>query len=169
MHGFTNEFIRNVLKGSSSAPDRRNTILSSFTLWCRESVWPLITVNYRESYDLFAVSGIYLITSPLKRPRICETRKIANGVARVKLGKQESIELGKCGVKTIGGYAKDYVRAMWLMLQQDKPQDYVISTGETHSVKRIFPTCLWSCGYFWLVKAFWSIIPSTIGRQKLIC
>lgn len=94
-----------------------------------------ITVNYRESYDLFAVSGILFNHESPRRGLEFVTRKIANGVARVKLGKQESIELGNVESKRDWGYAKDYVRAMWLMLQQDVPQDYVISTGETHSVK----------------------------------
>ncbi|MCA9372939.1 GDP-mannose 4,6-dehydratase [Candidatus Woesebacteria bacterium] len=97
-----------------------------------------ITVNYRESYDLFAVSGILFNHESPRRGLEFVTRKIANGVARVKLGKQESIELGNVESKRDWGYAKDYVRAMWLMLQQDKPQDYVISTGETHSVKEFF-------------------------------
>ncbi len=94
-----------------------------------------ITVNYRESYDLFAVSGILFNHESPRRGLEFVTRKIANGVARVKLGKQKFIELGNLDAKRDWGYAKDYVEAMWLMLQQDKPQDYVIATGETHSVK----------------------------------
>jgi GDPmannose 4,6-dehydratase len=94
-----------------------------------------ITVNYRESYDLFAVSGILFNHESPRRGLEFVTRKIANGVARVKLGKQKNVELGNLDAKRDWGYAKDYVEAMWLMLQQDKPQDYVIATGETHSVK----------------------------------
>jgi GDPmannose 4,6-dehydratase len=94
-----------------------------------------ITVNYRESYDMFAVSGILFNHESPRRGLEFVTRKIANGVARVKLGLQEHVELGTLDAKRDWGYAKDYVKAMWLMLQQDSPEDYVISTGETHSVK----------------------------------
>lgn len=94
-----------------------------------------ITVNYRESYNLFAVSGILFNHESPRRGLEFVTRKIANGVARVKLGKQKHVELGNLDAKRDWGYAKDYVLAMWLMLQQNTPQDYVIATGETHSVK----------------------------------
>ncbi len=94
-----------------------------------------ITVNYRESYDLFAVSGILFNHESPRRGLEFVTRKIANGVARIKLGKQKHIELGNLEAKRDWGYAKDYVEAMWLMLQQDKPEDYVVATGETHSVR----------------------------------
>jgi GDPmannose 4,6-dehydratase len=94
-----------------------------------------ITVNYRESYDMFAVSGILFNHESPRRGLEFVTRKIANGVARVKLGKQEHIELGNLDAERDWGFAKDYVEAMWLMLQQDKPEDFVIGTGETHSVK----------------------------------
>lgn len=94
-----------------------------------------ITVNYRESYNLFAVSGILFNHESPRRGLEFVTRKIANGVARVKLGKQPKVELGNLDSKRDWGYAKDYVEAMWLMLQQDTPEDYVIATGETHSVQ----------------------------------
>lgn len=94
-----------------------------------------ITVNYRESYDLFAVSGILFNHESPRRGLEFVTRKISNAVARIKLGKQESIELGNLDSKRDWGYAKDYVEAMWLMLQQDQADDYVIATGETHSVR----------------------------------
>ena len=94
-----------------------------------------ITVNYRESFNMFAVSGILFNHESPRRGLEFVTRKIANGVARVKLGKQPYIELGNLDAKRDWGYAKDYVEAMWLMLQQDEPNDYVIATGETHSVK----------------------------------
>ena len=94
-----------------------------------------ITVNYRESYDMFAVSGILFNHESPRRGLEFVTRKIANGVARVKLGKQKHVELGNLDAKRDWGYAKDYVEAMWLMLQQDEPEDFVISTGETHSVR----------------------------------
>ncbi|MDA1079288.1 MAG: GDP-mannose 4,6-dehydratase [bacterium] len=94
-----------------------------------------ITVNYRESYDLFACSGILFNHESPRRGLEFVTRKIANAVARVKLGKQTHVELGNLDSKRDWGYAKDYVEAMWLMLQQDRAEDYVIATGETHSVK----------------------------------
>lgn len=94
-----------------------------------------ITVNYRESYKMFAVSGILFNHESPRRGLEFVTRKIANGVARVKLGKQEQVELGNLDSKRDWGYAKDYVEAMWLMLQQPEPEDYVIATGETHSVQ----------------------------------
>lgn len=94
-----------------------------------------ITVNYRESYNLFAVSGILFNHESPRRGLEFVTRKISNAVARIKLGKQESIELGNLDSKRDWGYAKDYVQAMWLMLQQDEADDYVIATGETHSVR----------------------------------
>lgn len=94
-----------------------------------------ITVNYRESYDMFAVSGILFNHESPRRGLEFVTRKIANGVARVKLGKQPFVELGNLDAKRDWGYAKDYVEAMWLMLQQENPEDFVIATGETHSVQ----------------------------------
>ncbi len=94
-----------------------------------------ITVNYRESFDLYAVSGILFNHESPRRGLEFVTRKIANAIARVKLGKQEKIELGNLESKRDWGYAKDYVKAMWYMLQQEKPEDYVVATGETHSVR----------------------------------
>ncbi|MFA6814263.1 MAG: GDP-mannose 4,6-dehydratase [Candidatus Pacebacteria bacterium] len=94
-----------------------------------------ITVNYRESYDMFAVSGILFNHESPKRGLEFVTRKITNAVARIKLGKQEYIELGNLDAKRDWGYAKDYVKAMHLMLQQDSAEDFVIATGETHSVQ----------------------------------
>ncbi|NCN06465.1 MAG: GDP-mannose 4,6-dehydratase [Candidatus Pacebacteria bacterium] len=94
-----------------------------------------ITVNYRESYNLFACSGILFNHESPRRGLEFVTRKIANGVARVKLGKQSHVELGNLESKRDWGFAKDYVEAMWLMLQQESPDDYVIATGETHAVQ----------------------------------
>ena len=94
-----------------------------------------ITVNYRESYDMFAVSGILFNHESPRRGLEFVTRKITNAIARIKLGKQDHIELGNLDSKRDWGYAKDYVEAMWLMLQQEKADDYVIATGETHSVR----------------------------------
>jgi GDPmannose 4,6-dehydratase len=94
-----------------------------------------ITVNYRESYDMFAVSGLLFNHESPRRGLEFVTRKISNAVARIKLGKQKFIELGNLDAKRDWGYAKDYVEAMWLMLQQDEADDYVVATGETHSVR----------------------------------
>lgn len=94
-----------------------------------------ITKNYRESYNMFAVSGILFNHEGERRGVEFVTRKITNAVARIKLGKQTHIELGDLWPKRDWGYAGDYVEGMWLMLQQDKPQDYVLATGETHSIE----------------------------------
>ncbi len=94
-----------------------------------------ITVNYRESYDMFAVSGILFNHESPRRGLEFVTRKISNTVARISLGMTEKLTLGNLDSKRDWGFAGDYVEAMWLMLQQDKPDDYVISTGENHSVE----------------------------------
>ncbi len=94
-----------------------------------------ITVNYRESYDLFAVSGILFNHESPRRGLEFVTRKISYGVARIKMGLSKKLVLGNLEAKRDWGYAPDYVQAMWLMLQQNKPDDYVIATGETHSVR----------------------------------
>ena len=94
-----------------------------------------ITVNYRESYGIFACSGILFNHESPRRGIEFVTRKISNGVARIKLGKQKKLELGSLEPKRDWGFSGDYVEAMWLMLQQNKPDDYVIATGENHSVK----------------------------------
>lgn len=94
-----------------------------------------ITLNYRESYDMFACSGILFNHESPRRGIEFVTRKITNAVARISLGKQKTLELGNMDAKRDWGFSGDYVEAMWLMLQQDKPDDYVVATGETHSVE----------------------------------
>jgi GDPmannose 4,6-dehydratase len=94
-----------------------------------------ITVNYRESYDLFGCSGILFNHESPRRGLEFVTRKISNAVAKIKLGHADELRLGNLDAKRDWGFAGDYVRAMWLMLQQDSPDDYVVSTGETHSVR----------------------------------
>jgi GDPmannose 4,6-dehydratase len=94
-----------------------------------------ITVNYRESYGLYACSGILFNHEGPRRGLEFVTRKISNAVARIKLGVQEDISLGNLDAKRDWGYAGDYVKAMWLMLQQPEPDDYVVATGETHSIE----------------------------------
>tara|TARA_R110001606_G_C15402375_1_gene653288 strand:+ start:10228 stop:11190 length:963 start_codon:yes stop_codon:yes gene_type:complete len=94
-----------------------------------------ITKNYRESYDIFACSGILFNHESERRGVEFVTRKISDGVARIHLGLDDHISLGNLEAKRDWGYAPDYVEAMWLMLQQDSPNDYVIATGETHSIR----------------------------------
>lgn len=94
-----------------------------------------ITLNYRESYNLFAVSGILFNHESPRRGKEFVTRKITDGVARIKLGLAKELRMGNLDAKRDWGFAGDYVKAMWLMLQQEQPDDYVIATGETHSVK----------------------------------
>ncbi|MFA5014146.1 MAG: GDP-mannose 4,6-dehydratase [Actinomycetota bacterium] len=94
-----------------------------------------MTVNYRESYDMFACSGILFNHESPRRGLEFVTKKITYGAAKIKLGLVDSLCLGNLDAKRDWGYALDYIEAMWLMLQQDKPEDYVISTGEAHSVK----------------------------------
>ena len=95
-----------------------------------------ITVNYRESYDLFACSGILFNHESPRRGLEFVTRKVTDGVARIKLGLADTLSLGNLDAQRDWGFAGDYVRAMWLMLQQDEPDDYVIATGVSHSVQR---------------------------------
>jgi GDPmannose 4,6-dehydratase len=94
-----------------------------------------ITVNYRESYDMFAVSGILFNHESPRRGKEFVTRKITDGVARIKLGLQKQLLLGNLDAQRDWGFAGDYVRAMWMMLQQQHADDYVIATGRTHSVR----------------------------------
>jgi GDPmannose 4,6-dehydratase len=94
-----------------------------------------ITVNYRESYDLFACSGLLFNHESERRGLEFVTRKVTHGAAAIKLGLQQELALGNLDAERDWGYAKDYVEAMWLMLQQDEPDDYVIATGKAHSVR----------------------------------
>ena len=96
-----------------------------------------IAVNYRESFGLFAVSGILFNHESPRRGLEFVTRKVSNGVARVKLGMQEKLAMGNLEAKRDWGFAGDYVEAMWLMLQADTPEDYVIATHETHTVQEL--------------------------------
>ena len=103
-----------------------------------------ITVNYRESYNLFACSGILFNHESPRRGLEFVTRKISDGVARIKLGLAKELRLGNLEAKRDWGFAGDYVRAMWLMLQHEEPGDYVVGTGETHSVKE-FVAAAFAC------------------------
>jgi GDPmannose 4,6-dehydratase len=102
---------------------------------CAKAFGHDITVNYRESYGMFACSGILFNHESERRGLEFVTRKISNAVARIKLGLQDQLVLGDLEPRRDWGYAGDYVKAMWLMLQQDEPDDYVIATGETYQVR----------------------------------
>src|SRR3989338_8716123 len=93
-----------------------------------------ITINYRESYDMFCISGILFNHESPRRGLEFVTRKISHGVAKIHLGQSDHVVLGNLNAKRDWGFAGDYVRAMWLMLQQEKPQDFVVATGQNHSV-----------------------------------
>jgi GDPmannose 4,6-dehydratase len=108
-----------------------------------------ITLNYRESYDLFAVSGILFNHESPRRGLEFVTRKITDGVARIKLGLAEDLRLGTLDSERDWGFAGDYVEAMWLMLQQDEASDYVVATGETHSVREFVEAAFERAGLEW--------------------
>jgi GDPmannose 4,6-dehydratase len=107
------------------------------------------TVNYRESYNLFAVSGILFNHESPRRGLEFVTRKVTDAVARIKMGLANEVRLGNLDAKRDWGYAGDYVRAMWLMLQQEQPEDYVIATGETHSVEELVEVAFSHVGLDW--------------------
>jgi len=108
-----------------------------------------ITINYRESYNMYCCSGILFNHESERRGREFVTRKVTDGVARIKLGMATELRLGNLDSKRDWGFAGDYVRAMWLMLQQDTPDDYVIATGETHTVKRLVEVAFAAAGLNW--------------------
>ncbi len=108
-----------------------------------------ITVNYRESYNIFACSGILFNHESPRRGMEFVTRKITYGVARIKLGLAKELRLGNLKAKRDWGYAGDYVQAMWLMLQQDEPDDYVVATGETHAVEEAVEIAFSHVGLDW--------------------
>ncbi len=108
-----------------------------------------ITVNYRESYDLFACSGILFNHESPRRGLEFVTRKVSHGVALIKLGLARDLHLGNLEARRDWGFAGDYVKAMWLMLQQDNPEDYVVGTGETHSVRELCEVAFDHVGLDW--------------------
>ncbi|MGE0039749.1 MAG: GDP-mannose 4,6-dehydratase [Vicinamibacterales bacterium] len=108
-----------------------------------------ITVNYRESYDLFAVSGILFNHESPRRGIEFVTRKVSDGVARIALGLTDSLALGNLDACRDWGFAGDYVRAMWMMLQQDQPDDYVVATAEAHSVQELVEVAFECVGLDW--------------------
>jgi GDPmannose 4,6-dehydratase len=108
-----------------------------------------ITVNYRESYNLYAVSGILFNHESPRRGIEFVTRKVTDGVARIKLGLSTELRLGNLDARRDWGFAGDYVEAMWLMLQQPEPQDYVVGTGQTHSVRELVEAAFGHVGLDW--------------------
>ncbi len=108
-----------------------------------------ITVNYRESYNMFACSGILFNHESPRRGLEFVTHKVTHGAARIKLGLADELRLGNVDACRDWGYAGDYVQAMWLMLQQDEPDDYVIATGQTHSVQRLCEVAFGHLGLDW--------------------
>jgi GDPmannose 4,6-dehydratase len=108
-----------------------------------------ITKNYRESYGLFACSGILFNHESPRRGETFVTRKVTRAVAHIKAGLQDKLYLGNLDSKRDWGYAKEYVEAMWLMLQQDKPDDYVVATGETHTVREFVEEAFKHVGLDW--------------------
>jgi len=108
-----------------------------------------ITINYRESYDIYACSGILFNHESPRRGLEFVTRKVTNGVARIRAGLDSELRLGNLEAKRDWGFAGDYVRAMWLMLQQDTADDFVVSTGETHSVQELCEVAFARAGLDW--------------------
>lgn len=108
-----------------------------------------ITVNYRESYNIFAVSGILFNHESPRRGLEFVTRKVTDGVAQIKLGKKKELRMGNLDARRDWGFAGDYVKAMWLMLQQDKADDYVIATGKTWTVRELIETAFDRVGLNW--------------------
>ncbi len=108
-----------------------------------------ITVNYRESYNMYCCSGILFNHEGPRRGKEFVTRKVTDGAARIKLGLAKELRLGNLEAKRDWGFAGDYVRAMWMMLQQDRPDDYVIATGETHTVGELVRVAFEHVGLDW--------------------
>src|SRR5262249_30116282 len=108
-----------------------------------------ITVNYRESYNLFAVSGMLFNHESPRRGLEFVTRKVSDGVARIRLGLADTLSIGNLDAHRDWGFAGDYVRAMWLMLQQERAEDYVIATGESHSVRDLIQIAFNHAGLDW--------------------
>lgn len=122
--------------GSAPAPQNEETCFHPRSPYAVSKVFGhYITINYRESYNLFACSGILFNHESPRRGLEFVTRKITDGVAKIKLGLSDELRLGNLDAKRDWGFAGDYIKAMWLMLQQDKPDDFVIGTGENHTVR----------------------------------
>jgi GDPmannose 4,6-dehydratase len=136
--------------GSSPPPQDENTLFRPRSPYAAAKVYSYwMTVNYREAYNIFACNGILFNHESPRRGETFVTRKITMAIAKIKLGVQDKLYLGNLDAKRDWGYAKDFVEAMWLMLQQDEPDDYVIATGETHSVKEFLDEAFGYAGLDW--------------------
>jgi len=136
--------------GSTPAPQHENSLFHPRSPYAAAKVFAHhMCVNYRESYDMYAVSGILFNHESPRRGETFVTRKIARAAARIKSGMQEQLYLGNLDARRDWGFAGDYVEAMWLMLQQDRPEDYVIATGEDHSVREYCELAFARLGLNW--------------------
>ena len=136
--------------GAAKPPQGENTVFHPRSPYAAAKVYGhYITMNYRESYGLFAVSGILFNHESPRRGLEFVTRKITDAVARIKLGTLKELRMGNLDAKRDWGFAGDYVKAMWLMLQQDKPDDYVIATGEAISVREFLELAFTRVGLNW--------------------
>lgn len=136
--------------GSSPPPQSETTPFHPRSPYaCAKAYAHHVTVNYREAYGLFACSGILFNHEGERRGETFVTRKITRAVARIKAGIQSEVWLGNLDAKRDWGYAPDYVRGMWLMLQQDQPDDYVLATGEMHTVREFCQTAFAHAGLDW--------------------
>jgi GDPmannose 4,6-dehydratase len=136
--------------GAAKPPQGENTVFHPRSPYAVAKVYGhYLTMNYRESYGLFAVSGILFNHESPRRGKEFVTRKISDAVARIKLGLQKELRMGNLEAKRDWGFAGDYVKAMWLMLQQAEPDDYVIATGESHSVREFLEVAFGRVGLNW--------------------
>jgi GDPmannose 4,6-dehydratase len=136
--------------GSSPPPQNENTVFHPRSPYgCAKAFSHYLTVNYRESYGMFACNGILFNHESPRRGETFVTRKITRAVAHIKFGLQEKLYLGNLDARRDWGYAPDYVEAMWLMLQQDEPDDYVIGTGTAHSVREFVELAFDYAGLDW--------------------
>jgi len=136
--------------GSAPAPQNETTPFQPCSPYaCAKAFAHQITVNYRKSYSLFACGGILFNHESPRRGETFVTRKIARGVARIKHGIEEKLYLGNLEARRDWGYAPDYVKGMWMMLQQDEPDDFVLGTGESHSVQDLVEASFQHAGLDW--------------------
>ena len=136
--------------GSAPPPQSENTRFHPRSPYaCAKLFAHHCTVNYRESYNMFACGGILFNHESPRRGETFVTRKIANAAARIKRGLQDKLYMGNLDAKRDWGYAPEYVEAMWLMLQQDEPEDFVIGTGETHTVREFLELSFAHLGLDW--------------------